>query len=52
MSSAAAPIAAEQVILKALEEAVSRIAKKVAEGKRLSEKEVSVLMMSTMMRSS
>jgi hypothetical protein len=31
---------------------VSRIAKKVAEGKRLSEKEVSVLMMSTMMRSS
>jgi len=52
MSSAAAPIAAEQVILKALEEAVSRIAKKVAEGKRLSEKEVSVLMMSTMVRSS
>jgi hypothetical protein len=50
MSSAAAAIAAEQVILKALEEAVSRIARKAAEGKKLSDKEVSVLMMSTMMR--
>jgi archaellum component FlaC len=50
MSSAAAAIAAEQVILKALEEAVARIARKAAEGKKLSDKEVSVLMMSTMMR--
>jgi hypothetical protein len=31
MLSTAAPIAAEQVILKALEEAVSRIARKAAE---------------------
>jgi tetrahydromethanopterin S-methyltransferase subunit G len=50
MSSAAAAVAAEQVILKALEEAVARIARKAAEGKKLSDKEVSVLMMSTMMR--
>jgi len=50
MSSAAAAIAAEQVVLKALEEAVSRIARKAAEGRKLSDKEVSVLMMSTMMR--
>jgi len=50
MSSAAAAIAAEQVILKALEEAVSRIARKAAEGKRLSDREASVLMMSMMMR--
>jgi tetrahydromethanopterin S-methyltransferase subunit G len=50
MSSAAAAVAAEQVILKVLEEAVARIARKAAEGKKLSDKEVSVLMMSTMMR--
>jgi flagellar capping protein FliD len=42
--------AAEQVVLKALEEAVTRIARKAAEGKKLSGREVSVLMMSTMMR--
>jgi tetrahydromethanopterin S-methyltransferase subunit G len=50
MSSAAAAVAAEHVVLKALEEAVTRIARKAAEGKKLSDKEVSVLMMSTMMR--
>jgi hypothetical protein len=50
MSSAAAAIAAEQVVLRALEEAVARIARKAAEGKKLSDKEVSVLMMSTMIR--
>jgi tetrahydromethanopterin S-methyltransferase subunit G len=50
MSSAAAAVAAEQVVLRALEEAVARIARKAAEGKKLSDKEVSVLMMSTMMR--
>jgi len=50
MSSAAAAIAAEQVVLRALEEAVSRIARKAAEGKKLSDREVSVLMMSVMMR--
>jgi tetrahydromethanopterin S-methyltransferase subunit G len=50
MSSAAAAVAAEQVILKALEEAVARVARKAAEGKKLSDREVSALMMSTMMR--
>jgi len=50
MSSAAAAVAAEQVILKALEEAVARIARKAAEGKKLSDREVSALMMSMMMR--
>jgi hypothetical protein len=50
MSFAAAAVAVEQVVLKALEEAVARIAKRVAQGKKLSEKEASVLMMSMMMR--
>jgi tetrahydromethanopterin S-methyltransferase subunit G len=50
MSFAAAAVAVEQVVLKALEEAVARIAKKVAQGKKLSDKEASVLMMSMMMR--
>jgi len=49
-ASMAAAIAAEQVVVRALEEAVSRIARKAAEGKRLSDREVSVLMMSMMMR--
>jgi tetrahydromethanopterin S-methyltransferase subunit G len=48
--STAEAAAAEQVILRALEEAVARIARKAAEGKKLSDREVSVLMMSTMMR--
>jgi archaellum component FlaC len=43
-------IALEQLVVKALGEAVSRIAKKVSEGKRLSDREVVVLVMSLMMR--
>jgi DNA-binding FrmR family transcriptional regulator len=43
-------IAIEQLVVKALGEAVSRIAKKVSEGKRLSDREVVVLVMSLMMR--
>jgi hypothetical protein len=50
MSLAAAAVAAEQVILRVLEEGVSRVARKAAEGKKLSDREVSVLMMSAMMR--
>jgi hypothetical protein len=43
-------IAIEQLVVKALGEAVSSIAKKVSEGKRLSDREVVVLVMSLMMR--
>jgi hypothetical protein len=43
-------MAIEQLVVKALGEAVSRIAKKVSEGKRLSDREVVVLVMSLMMR--
>jgi hypothetical protein len=50
MSLAAAAVAAEQVILRVLEEGVSRVARKAAEGKKLSDREVSVLMMSAMTR--
>jgi cytochrome P450 len=42
-------MAIEQLVVKALGEAVSRIAKKVSEGKRLSDREVVVLVMSLMM---
>jgi hypothetical protein len=42
--------AAEQDVKRALEEAVSKIARKASEGKRLSEGEVTVLMVSLMMR--
>jgi hypothetical protein len=48
--STAEAVAAEQVVLRALEEAVSRIARKAAEGKKLNDREASVLMMSMMMR--
>jgi hypothetical protein len=43
-------IAIDQLVVRALGEAVSRIAKKVSEGKRLSDREVVVLVMSLMMR--
>jgi hypothetical protein len=40
----------EQLISRALEEAVSRIIKKVSEGKRLNDSEITMLAMSLMMR--
>jgi len=50
LKSMSTSTAIEQLTVKALGEAVSRIAKKVSEGKRLSDREVVVLVMSLMMR--
>jgi hypothetical protein len=43
-------VAVERLISRALEEAVSRIVRKVSEGKKLSDREVTVLVMSLMVR--
>jgi len=50
LKSMSTSIAIDQLVVRALGEAVSRIAKKVSEGKRLSDREVVVLVMSLMMR--
>ena len=47
---ASAAVVFEQVAARALEEAVSRIVRKAAEGKRLSDSEVALLVMSLMLR--
>jgi chromosome segregation ATPase len=43
-------VVVEQLVSRALEEAVSRIVEKVSEGKKLSDREVTVLVMSLMVR--
>jgi phage-related protein len=43
-------VVVEQLVSRALEEAVSRIVRKVSEGKKLSDREVAVLVMSLIVR--
>jgi hypothetical protein len=50
MTSMSTAITIEQLVAKALGEAVSKIIKKVSEGKRLSDREVVTLVLSLMMK--